>query len=62
MDPEMKLNDLSEECRGRIEDYEELIIKLERNQPNSMPYATGDIGNTIGRQDSSEDENPMTVF
>jgi|LauGreDrversion4_2_1035121.scaffolds.fasta_scaffold832562_1 hypothetical protein len=47
MDPEMQLSDLSEECKQRIEDYDELVSKLSRipdKNTLALPYVLGDNG------------------
>ncbi len=61
----MVLTDLSEECRGRVEDYDELLSKINRipdKNTLALPYTIGDPGGSASRQNSEEDENPLTVF
>ena len=65
MDPEMQLTDLSDECRSRIEDFNELLVKLGQipdKNTLALPYVIADHGGSPSRQNTEEDENPLTVF
>ena len=61
----MQLTDLSDECRSRIEDFDELLVKLGRipdKNTLALPYVIADHGGSPSRQNTEEDENPLTVF
>ncbi len=43
----MQLTDLTEECRNRVEDYDELLSKISKvpdKNTLALPYTMGDVG------------------